>query len=242
MARSPQDFAAAVAESVAVMQPPRNRPGARRAMDPKRGGGKQADAQLLNGCLRRICSWRVPPNWSAHDWFGEMWIDAAAALWQAKCDYDASRGVPLTAFERLRVLATARTRYRQEWNYALHCPVGLDPENMDRQGKSPSVSRQIVSPVREVLTHIPEADQWLLRQLFWAENSEAVVARKLGVSQQAISKRKRVVLRKLFRLLSDARGEGRRRRASKLIRAAMLHSMLWLLPECLFQQTANHWL
>ena len=161
------------------------------------------DADILNHCLRRIRAWRVPPNWSAHDWFGEMRMNSAVALWKAKCDYDPNRGVPLDSFERLRVIASARTRYRQEWSYALHCPAVRSPAEEERQIDAASGLRQVDDPVREALAQIPEADRCLLEQLFWAEYSEATVARKLGVSQQAVSKRKKAALKHLrYRLVS----------------------------------------
>lgn len=45
--------------------------------------------------LKRIRSWRVPPNWSRGDWFEELAAVATAAAWQAICDFDPERGVPL---------------------------------------------------------------------------------------------------------------------------------------------------
>src|SRR5205809_4895153 len=73
----------------------------------------------LRQAFRRILSWRIPPNWSAHDWFDEVKAITAAARWKAELDYDFERGVPLSAFLYQRVLTCAWTRYRQEWAYAL---------------------------------------------------------------------------------------------------------------------------
>jgi DNA-directed RNA polymerase specialized sigma subunit len=55
------------------------------------------------------------------------------------------------------------------------------------------------------LLELPFTDQWLIRQLFWNSVSEDKVARNLKITQQAVSKRKRKIIRKLRRLLRDAR-------------------------------------
>jgi hypothetical protein len=173
------------------------------------GAADPLDADVLRSCLRRIRSWRVPPNWSAQDWFGEMRSNSAAALWKAKCEYDPSRGVPLCAFERLRVIASAWTRYRQEWSYALHCPCDDSRIEPERRPALVSDSVPAAESVGELLAKLPEADRWLLQQLFWAERKEATVAQTLGVSQQAISKRLRVVLGILRCLLVDLPERGK---------------------------------
>ena len=71
----------------------------------------------------------------------------------------------------------------------------------------PSLS-QICAPddsLRYASLQLPLADQWLLRQLFWNSVSQDQVARKLKITQQALSKRKRKVIRKLRQLLRGAR-------------------------------------
>jgi hypothetical protein len=160
------------------------------------------DTEVLDSCLRRIRSWRVPPNWSAIDWFGEMRLQGAAAIWQARQDYDAARGVPLSAFERLRVLASARTRYRQEWRYALHCPSEDAEWAEEGRADEPVSSVDICNPLPEALARIPETDRWLIEQLFWDGCSEAAVAQRLGISQPAVSKRKTAILKQLRRSLA----------------------------------------
>jgi len=59
--------------------------------------------------------------------------------------------------------------------------------------------------LRCALLELPLADQWLVRQLFWNSTSEGNVARNLKITQQAVSKRKRKIIRKLRQLLRDAR-------------------------------------
>src|SRR6266581_4482059 len=82
----------------------------------------------LNGALgsamqsgfKRIRSWRVPPNWSQRDWFQELAAVGTAAAWQAVCEFDAARGVPLAGFGYCRTMTRCLARYRKEWRYALH--------------------------------------------------------------------------------------------------------------------------
>jgi hypothetical protein len=59
--------------------------------------------------------------------------------------------------------------------------------------------------LRYALLELPFADQWLVRQLFWNSVSENKIARNLKITQQAVSKRKRKIIRKLRRLLRDVR-------------------------------------
>src|SRR5579871_2071177 len=77
-------------------------------------------AEVLGCCLKRLNSWRIPPNWSASDWLKEIKAIGTAAAWQAEGEFDPSRGVPVAAFLYQRILARVFTRYRQEWAYALH--------------------------------------------------------------------------------------------------------------------------
>jgi predicted transcriptional regulator len=58
---------------------------------------------------------------------------------------------------------------------------------------------------RYALLQLPSADQWLVRRLFWDSVSQDKVARNLKITQQAVSKRKRKIIRKLRQLLRDAR-------------------------------------
>jgi hypothetical protein len=162
---------------------------------------------VLRLALRKILSWRIPPNWSAHDWFDEVNAITAAACCQAKIDYDLALGVPMSAFVYQRALTCAWTRYRQEWAYALRF-MQEDGTGCD-EGTTPRTSLPGVCPaddsLRCALLELPFADQWLVRQIFWNNVSQDKVARNLKITQQAVSKRKRKIIRKLRQLLRDAR-------------------------------------
>lgn len=156
-------------------------------------------SEMLHGPLRRVYAWRVPPHWSKRDWFEEMRALGVTAAWEAWRDYDPSRGVPLSAFIYLRVVAGALTRYRQEWGYALHClrPAdGEKREHVSTTGDS-SCHPMGLELLRCALAQLSDSGQRLVEQLFWQGDTETEVARRLGISHQAVSKRKRVLLRDL---------------------------------------------
>ena len=181
-----------------------------------RAGGQRSLRDLANDdepsaarqrAFHRVLCWRIPPNWSAHDWFDEVKAITAAACCQAELEYDVERGVPLNAFLYQRVLTCVLTRYRQEWAYALRF-VQEDGTGCD-EGTTPRTGLPKVCPpddsLRYALLELPFADQWLVRQLFWNGMSEDKIAGDLKITQQAVSKRKRKVIRKLRHLLREAR-------------------------------------
>ena len=132
---------------------------------------------------------------------------SAAACCEAELDYNFERGVPLSAFLYQRVLTCALTRYRQEWAYALHF-VQEDGTACD-EGTAPRTGLPKVCPPDDslqcALLKLPFADQWLVRQLFWNCVSQDKIAGDLKITQQAVSKRKRRVIRNLRHLLREAR-------------------------------------
>ena len=167
-----------------------------------RAGGQSSLRDLANDeelsavwqrAVHRILYWRIPPNWSAHDWFDEVKAMTAAACCEAEVEYDVERGVPLSAFLYQRALTCAFTRYRQEWAYALRfmrCDEAATPRTSLPEICPPNDSLQCA------LLELPFTDQWLVRQLFWNSVSEDKVARNLKIRQQAVSKRKRKIIRK----------------------------------------------
>ncbi len=160
------------------------------------------DTVVLQACLRRILRWRVPPNWTAAEWSREMRAHGAGALWQARCDFDAARLVPFDAFARQRILSAALTRYRQEWTFALHCQLGDDGVGDEPSNHGGSLQDQHLA--REMLARVSPAEYRLVKALFWDGETEATLALDLSVTQQAVSKRKRTVLRHLRELLTIA--------------------------------------
>jgi DNA-directed RNA polymerase specialized sigma subunit len=51
----------------------------------------------------------------------------------------------------------------------------------------------------EAVDQLPETDRWLVVQIFWKDRDQSELARELGVSQPAISKRYRNIVRRLQR-------------------------------------------
>ncbi len=149
---------------------------------------------VLDRCLRRISVWRPPPNCNHQDWMEEMRAQGAAAAWQAVCDFDPKRGVPPSAFLRQRVLTSLLTRYRQDWSHALHC--------VEWEGSAPSAAPQEPPELSHVdlyaaLDQLCDRDRRLLLHLYWDQHTEAEIAASRQISQQAISKRKRLLLKTL---------------------------------------------
>lgn len=95
------------------------------------------------------------------------------------------------------------TRYRQEWSFAMRVARWI----MEREQLS--MSRDVASARSNYLRHEPEdrlidavnqlgeIDRWLVVQIFWCNRHQTELARELGVSQPAISKRYRNVIREL---------------------------------------------
>ena len=152
---------------------------------------------ILDSSLRRIFRWRVPPNWSISDWRNEMRAEAACAAWQAVCDYDPSLGVPFNAFARQRVLTSTLTRYRREWTYALRVPQGREPEDSDSRILNFAVPAVLDDWPRPALARLTKSDLWLVEQLFLRGRTEATIATETGITQQAVNKRKSMILLRL---------------------------------------------
>jgi RNA polymerase sigma-70 factor (ECF subfamily) len=125
---------------------------------------------------------------------------ASSAAWEAESEYDPSRGVPFCGFARQKVLSSALTRYRQEWSYALRSAVECDLEQRDGACSDEDPDGMVHS-LRIALDRLSDSEGLLVKELFWEQRSEAEIARRAGITQQAISKRKRVVLSSLRRLL-----------------------------------------
>src|SRR6187551_3375001 len=79
-------------------------------------------------CSHQFRCWRIPPRWSARDWWDEVQAVGLAAAWQACCDFDPARGFVLESFVRGRIRSCVLTRYRQEWSYGLHCDPKIGTE------------------------------------------------------------------------------------------------------------------
>jgi len=156
--------------------------------------------KVLERCDRRIRRWMPPPNWSRRDWAQEARACAALAAWRAESAFNPERGVPLERYVYSQAMSAALTRYRQEWSFARHCPVRAGGEiGVARRRSAPPLDGVMLD---ELLSQFTPMDRWLIRQMFVAQRTELDLARQLGVSQQAVSRRKaalRLRLRVLMR-------------------------------------------
>ena len=150
-------------------------------------------------CARRLHRWRPPPRWSVGDWWEEVEALGLAAAWEAVCDYDPAREVARDAFVLGRVLARVLALYRREWAYGRHC----DPEAQAIRGGEGAVKPKSAAPIvgdwDDWVDRLAEADRLLIEHLFVDGWTEARAARELGISQPAVSKRKRAILAYLRR-------------------------------------------
>ena len=183
---------------------------------------------VLRRVRRRIFFWRRPANWSGRDWSDEVRAITAAACYRADTDYDPERGVPLSAFLYLRALSCAWTRYRQECAYSRRF-ISQNGNGHDEAAVLDMSPCKVCPPIDSLqcaLLKLPFIDQCLIRELFWEKTSEGSLATNLKISQQAVSKRKRKIILKLRRLLSETR-------VTLLLSAALLWGDLSLEVESL---------
>jgi DNA-directed RNA polymerase specialized sigma24 family protein len=171
--------------------------GKRRKEKPEGAVAGPQSLPIVDSSLRRIFKWRVPPNWSISEWRNEMRAEAACAVWQAVCDYDPSLGVPFDAFAYQRVLTKTFTRYRQEWTYALRLAQEDKPEEVDTRMLDSPVSTLPADWPRSALATLTKSDRWLVEELFLRGRTEATIATEAGITQQAVNKRKSMILLRL---------------------------------------------
>ena len=156
-------------------------------------------------CVRRTHSWRVPPRWSPRDWWEEIDAEGVASACHAMQIFDPQRGPSLASFIYHQILASALSRYRQEWNYAIR--YGLSASSEDHlvgldDVESRFAADQEEKKVKRLMTDLPENERRLIESLFWDGRTETEVAGGLGISQQAVCKRKHKILSKLRNTLA----------------------------------------
>jgi RNA polymerase sigma factor (sigma-70 family) len=153
-------------------------------------------------CVRRTHRWRVPPRWSVSDWWEEIDAESIAAACHAIRIFDPDLGPSLDSFVYHTILASALSRYRKEWTYALRYGIAESEDSgMIAEADERFLIEQEEEQLKRSLTRLSETDRRLLQRLFWEGHTETEVASGLGISQQAVSKRKRKILTELRRCL-----------------------------------------
>ena len=158
---------------------------------------------VLAQCLRRVSRWHVPPNWSRPQWMEEAQAQAQAEAVAALAHGDVEAEVDVKWPQLAsRILNSVLKRYRQEWSFAGRCGqlMSFDPPARNGPDSELGPTR---CPVEEAVAQLPAPDQALLAALYWQRRTESQVAKTLGVSQQAINKRKRQILKRLAAILQD---------------------------------------
>ena len=100
----------------------------------------EALSSAIQSAFKRVQSMRVPRNWSLSDWFEELTAVGTAAAWQALCDFDPDRGVPLAGFGYCRMISRCLARYRKEWRYALYLVASDSGEKETTTFKHPGLT------------------------------------------------------------------------------------------------------
>jgi len=155
----------------------------------------------------------VPPNWSRSDWFEELTAVGTAAAWQAICEFDPERGVPLAGFGYCRLISRCLARYRNEWRYALHLVASDSCEKGTATFKQSVLAASSAAngngaplsndDLRAAVGALPAEQRRMIEQLFWEERTETEIAHALGTNQSTINRRKRTILNGLRTNLRD---------------------------------------
>ena len=163
--------------------------------------------RIWAACSGRIHYWRVPPRWTLDDWLEEIDAECMAAACVAIRIFDKTRGPTLNSFVYHRMLASALARYRREWSYAALrdklSSVGTTTvvSVEDRFADQDDQERLSIS-----LSALQNDDRLLLEHLFWDGRTESDIASGLGITQQAVNKRKRKILSELRRSFEHTGG------------------------------------
>jgi RNA polymerase sigma factor (sigma-70 family) len=156
----------------------------------------EAWPNLWARCWSRIRSWKIPPRWTLADWQEEARAQGALAACEALRDFDSARGIPRSAFLYQKVVAAAWARYRQEWAFGRRSR-DLAPIHDRAEPESAHPDPETIERLASALEALPDADRRLIVQLFWDGRSEEELAADLGITRQAINKRKMLIANKL---------------------------------------------
>lgn len=169
----------------------------------ERGGQITTAQEILKVALRRVHSWRTPPNWTAKEWFKEISQVAHLALAQESCA-SATRRCHADQLQR-RIIAAALKHYRKEWRYALRfVSEKKDELTANTNGRRSRETKlltddkwRLEAEMREAIRHLPTRGRWIINELFWKERTEAELGQALGISQPALNARKQATLERL---------------------------------------------
>jgi hypothetical protein len=109
-------------------------------------------------CTRRTHSWPAPPRWSLSDWWEELDTEGIASACRAIRMFDPGRAPSLGGFVCDQILASALSRYRQEWKYALRYVLSAREDAGISAPEDPFAFEHDEEQLKRKLTEIPDAD------------------------------------------------------------------------------------
>ena len=157
-------------------------------------------------CLARVRHWKVPPNWSRHQWLEEAAAQAelAATIERPTVGEPSASRLRANAIAS-RILNSVLKSYRQEWSFARHCGRCIVCEPAEPDDPDDGVAPMLPC-LPCALAQLSEPDRRLIQMLYWEHRTEAQIAADFGISQQAISKRKRRIFLQLSSTLKTEYG------------------------------------
>jgi RNA polymerase sigma factor (sigma-70 family) len=157
--------------------------------------------RIWGACRRRTRSWPIPPRWTSRDWREEIDAEGIAAACRAIRRYDPDRGTSIGSFVYHQILTGALARYRKEWSYARRCSASPFSQDTIADADERTSLAEESEQLRRTMKRLVDDDRRLLERLYWEGSTEAEIAGLLGISQQAVSKRKLRILSELRRRL-----------------------------------------
>jgi RNA polymerase sigma factor (sigma-70 family) len=149
-------------------------------------------------------TWRVPPRWSSQDWREEIRAEGAAAAVAAVRDFNPELRVPLEAYLRMRMMGQVLVRYRKEWTYALR-QYSCSNEALGMPSLASDFGQMMREDLTDAISHLSERDRSLIERIYWSNETEAEIGRSLGLTQQAVNKRKQSIVRALREMIESSR-------------------------------------
>jgi RNA polymerase sigma factor (sigma-70 family) len=152
-------------------------------------------------CAVARCQPQNTPRLYADDWLEELYHEAIAAALEAHQRYDPSRGCSLYSWG-LRVIGQRLQAFcngvwdaaRNECDYPCDEETGEEVEFPDERALEQMEEGWLVCEVREALHELGGLDEQIGLWYLFDELSEREIAKILGISQQAVSKRLKGVL------------------------------------------------
>jgi DNA-directed RNA polymerase specialized sigma24 family protein len=93
--------------------------------------------------------------------------------------------------------------YRQEWSFGRHCCSNFTPDIPAEPEVLDADLGPMLSALGKAMGALSEPDRRLIEMLYWLQRKESQIAAEMGVSQPAISKRKRLILSKLSTVMKN---------------------------------------